>query len=906
MIRAQRPSSTDTRPAPDTPSAKWVLFAAILGVLLGALARPVFGGDLKPGAGFTTPVPTFAAIGEGEHANAPTSVRWVESAYIDQDGRVTLGVLADHPAGVKAIAVSLNGGPWSVQTPRPFQDAGQLVGVRFEPGALGVMPAMLRAVAVPHAGVPATAELALPVDPQPRAIEPGNVALTQLRSAGLPIPAAAAIENVPTPEADDAWATSPFNGEASDASTGGRGGGQVTAASGGGGGGGGGGGAASFGGGSGGGGGGGGGGGAADAPQAPAEASDTLADASPPSRFGGGGIGGGGTPDVDATPDTPVIPDTPGIDSAPDLPAEPDGAPGTVPGTTPGTTPGIASPEPDASEAPDLGNVEPQPEPEPAPDPQTPPSNVAVPPPAPPSPPALPALPSEPAPPTPAPIDAPTPPTADPAPTEPIAPQQPPADEPETETAENPPAIDDLPEPGGVIDGGGGGPDDAPKLKPGNGFPNQTPELAAVGDPLHAAYDTTAIALWDVVPMQEVTEPFEVGVVAAHIHGIDRVELILDGGSPIVLRDESKNPRTGEKEYWAVFDPSKVSDGIVTLRAIAYPNVGSPRAVDLRLIANSNDSLFTGEVTVGDGGAFPTLLEAVEAVKEEIGSAEGVTFRLMPGRHDNAGIWALPDAGADRRWVTITGPEPGNGTATIEVRDGYGLAGHLRFRHVTLDLIDGADLDTAGKFRANPWRIWFDEGSFVYGDPDRPFQGYLARGDFSGGQWFTGARVQGVHKGFTANIVRDSVGQDIAEDAFHNPVLVLSTKIERVDRKGTNMHPDVFYWNNRPTDNVFIRDVDVTEADSQGLMLTGTMRNIAIHNVDITEHTGGGARVFRAYGKLSHVYIKNGRYDGPSEFREPDVSNFVIQGAVFGSNAPFLPKGMPSEGVILRGYPFGD
>ncbi|MEM6756382.1 MAG: hypothetical protein AAF586_04380, partial [Planctomycetota bacterium] len=278
----------------------------------------------------------------------------------------------------------------------------------------------------------------------------------------------------------------------------------------------------------------------------------------------------------------------------------------------------------------------------------------------------------------------------------------------------------------------------------------------------------------------------------------------------------------------------------------------------------------------------------------------------MPGRHAYPTLWALPDSSVDRRWLTITGPEPGDGTATLEITDDKGIAGHLRFRHITLDMIDGGDLDAYGKFKGNPWRLWFDEGAFVYGNPDRPFDGYIARGVFEGGRWYTGARVQGIHKGFTAEIVRDSLGQDIAEDAFHNPKLVLSTKIERVDRKGTDMHPDVFYWNNRPTDNVFIRDVEVSQADSQGLMLTGAMLNVAIHNVDITEHTGGGARVFRAYGKLSHVYIKGGRYDGPSEFREPNVDNFVIQGAVFGDNAPFLPKGMPKEGVILRGYPNGD
>jgi hypothetical protein len=431
-------------------------------------------------------------------------------------------------------------------------------------------------------------------------------------------------------------------------------------------------------------------------------------------------------------------------------------------------------------------------------------------------------------------------------------------------------------------------------------------DVDRVGAPHHPAARTTAIALWNVVARQEVTDRLEVGVVAAHMHGIDRVEISLEGGKPVVLTQASRNPRTRQHEYWTVFDPDTVPDGPVTLRAIAYPTVGWPRVIDIDLIANARGSLVSGTTTIGPKGDHPTLREAIEAVEALHGSAEGHTFELLPGTHEYPDLWAMPSPDADRRYMTITGPRPGRGSATLRIERRKGIGGHLRFRHVTLDLDYDAQIYAGGKFNGNPWRLWLDEGTRVIGDVDRPFKGYVGRGVFAGGVWFTGAVVQGIQKGFDGVLVRDCVGLDIGEDAFHNPALVLNTRILRVDRKQTDMHPDVFYWNNRPVDNVFIRDVDVRQADSQGLMLTGAMRNIAIINVDITEHTGGGARVFRGFGELSHVYIKGGRYDGPCEFRNPDLENFVLEGVVFGRKAPFLPHSTPRDGVILRGYAIGD
>src|SRR6185295_19403114 len=66
-------------------------------------------------------------------------------------------------------------------------------------------------------------------------------------------------------------------------------------------------------------------------------------------------------------------------------------------------------------------------------------------------------------------------------------------------------------------------------LPSGQGFAGATSQPATVGT--GAGSNCMAIARWDVVPMQTVSSPMPIGVVAFHINGIDRVEFSLNGGT---------------------------------------------------------------------------------------------------------------------------------------------------------------------------------------------------------------------------------------------------------------------------------------------------------------------------------------------------------------------------------------
>ncbi|MCH8316356.1 MAG: hypothetical protein IIA64_10320 [Planctomycetes bacterium] len=95
-------------------------------------------------------------------------------------------------------------------------------------------------------------------------------------------------------------------------------------------------------------------------------------------------------------------------------------------------------------------------------------------------------------------------------------------------------------------DGGGGGPppDGAPFIPAGDGFSGPTNEPGAIGNEDDPGYDAKVIAHWDVVPYQTFNGDFEIGVVAFHINGIDRVEFSAEGGSWTPVSEMTLNSRT--------------------------------------------------------------------------------------------------------------------------------------------------------------------------------------------------------------------------------------------------------------------------------------------------------------------------------------------------------------------------
>lgn len=137
----------------------------------------------------------------------------------------------------------------------------------------------------------------------------------------------------------------------------------------------------------------------------------------------------------------------------------------------------------------------------------------------------------------------------------------------------------------------------AQPLIPGTGFISETETPDIIGDGTGAFSDKVPIARWNVIPWQEYEDFINIGVIAFHGNGIEKVEFIADGGFKTVVERMSINPSTGNSEYWCTLNTkpqdSTTTDRLVEVRAIIYPKKGQPLVLQ-GSIEPGLDSAYTG------------------------------------------------------------------------------------------------------------------------------------------------------------------------------------------------------------------------------------------------------------------------------------------------------------------------
>ncbi len=276
-------------------------------------------------------------------------------------------------------------------------------------------------------------------------------------------------------------------------------------------------------------------------------------------------------------------------------------------------------------------------------------------------------------------------------------------------------------------------------LTPGSGFSGPTSQPAAIGSGRGA--DAKAIARWDVVPYQTFDGDYNVGVVAFHINGIDRVEFSVNGGPWLSVNNMTPNPQTanhsdigvstnGIAEYWATLHAADFPDGLIEIRSIAFPKVGIPRLLEpLWLNANANHSLreeirFVDATNGNDGwdgltrtfqgntsGPKATIVAAMQSLRDANGRVDGGRIALLPGEHQfGPGVW--PHSQTWERWLTI---EPAAGVnredAILATQGTAGLISQLvHLRNLTVHTALPTPNRADGPLGSNTVlpRIWLD------------------------------------------------------------------------------------------------------------------------------------------------------------------------------------------------------
>lgn len=394
-----------------------------------------------------------------------------------------------------------------------------------------------------------------------------------------------------------------------------------------------------------------------------------------------------------------------------------------------------------------------------------------------------------------------------------------------------------------------------PYLVPGSGFAGPTVEPQPVGDLRLPGADAKAIAHWDVVPEQIISGDFQVGVVAFHINGIDRVEFSLNGGPWLSAYEMRENKITGVWEYMVRLSARDLTDGPFHLRAIAYPRLGQPRLLDnLVLIANAGGSVPQGTYYVavngndetGDGSKqrpFATIWKAASLIEREQGApyyASNGTILLFAGDHKYAGKpqnQARVKTGTG--WLTIMAA-PGVSPDRVRIVGNsavYGglYSGRVRFKNLT---IAGCSLKTDTTYTP---AAWFDKCTLEGTGPGDEMR-FASVTSWTGGAYHTDCMIRNVAYGsIRATMLRGCTMENIGSDAFRDPRLVLNCRVNGIRKPaGSGFHPDLIqFWGN--FDNVILYGIEAHEIFAQGIFSEGKEaiadKNIALVNVAIDQRS---------------------------------------------------------------------
>jgi len=454
-----------------------------------------------------------------------------------------------------------------------------------------------------------------------------------------------------------------------------------------------------------------------------------------------------------------------------------------------------------------------------------------------------------------------------------------------------------------------------PVLIPGDGWLGATAEPDAVGNPGDFGYDAKAIARWDVVPYQTITDDFYVGIVAfsVNIGGIDRVEVAIDGGE-WVRAFYGINSQTGVLEYFVKIKPINLNDGIHEVRAIVYPKIGIPRV--LSGIVDGGTSFLNGECSlyintdynntlpkdiryVSTSGSDSnngltidspklTIRGAKEAINTQLGNDVGGGVILCAAGSYTVGATENFFRAAATQWITV---KPIDGVSKNEVViTGQGTADGLRVGKLKFENVTFTSQVSSVSFPST--YIWVDNcdinGSGLTNSID--FGSWTAK-------WFTDVSITNTHNGINSGYLARNVSCDgVGETGYRNVRTLINATVKNTERGDPEYHPDVFQLT-QALPNIIWYNINAIENinGTFGIRIQPSALGVAIINANITMGTGS-PYVWEMERPYVDILIKNGNFNGPWRYTGTiSTQNVVFESCVFTNGQP-----TEREGVIFR------
>ena len=429
-----------------------------------------------------------------------------------------------------------------------------------------------------------------------------------------------------------------------------------------------------------------------------------------------------------------------------------------------------------------------------------------------------------------------------------------------------------------------------------------------LNSPPSVVVEAQAMARWNFVPHQIFTDKFNIGVVSFHTYGIDRVEFFLDDATiPIIVTEPTLNPESNTIEYWISVNPANVTTGLHTVSAVAYPNLGFPRFLNLDPVAAKEghhkvsfiaDPLGlipriekfvspTGSDLTGNGSRdFPyaSIMKAAKSIAVVNGGvADGGIISLLAGDHIFGSATSALSTITKNTWLTI---QPAEGVSSKECPI-VTATGGIRTKLVKFGWITIKPLSTVAPILGSPTNdfccVWLDRCDFL-GQGRTVNSKFVVNWDYT---FITSCYLTDSRDGFTGDLVRDCHIGLIASDAFTGSGLVVNCSCRKIDNTGTSFHPDFYqlYAAGTLLENRILYNAELRElSESQGLFAGAIgapgIKDIAFVNVKL--HTGPIMRAFQFACPTNHMLVQGCTLQGPMLFRYD--AGFTAKDIVFRDN----------------------
>ena len=294
-----------------------------------------------------------------------------------------------------------------------------------------------------------------------------------------------------------------------------------------------------------------------------------------------------------------------------------------------------------------------------------------------------------------------------------------------------------------------------------------------------------AVANWDFVPFQNLSDTTNIGIVAFHPSGIQRVEFYANGLLLTTTNEKKLNSSTKVIEYFTDVDPSNFKPGKLILTAKVYPVSGvtrelKPLIVNISQKLNGLDSLYVsldGNDYSNDGSKLHPF-KSISYALTKVLPGEKVII-MTPGHYIIDDV-RIGKTGTDT-WTIIEGDSSLKSSDIIlEMKNRQLLRlflDKIKFSNLSIDFGKISQI-----YPENNEYVWFDNviwfDSYGKAFEHKPVLPPVRSAKYIGGYYVTNSTARDMTHGFVeSKLARNIVIDNITGDALTNAQIIINAEV---------------------------------------------------------------------------------------------------------------------------------